>query len=224
MNDRQVRTLRSFDSILASVRERTRDIAPEAPAIIKHLAATCDELERLHGNQMTEASIRSANSPRRQVAAMRERLMLPLATLGKRIFAGDTTIMAALRVPHKRTATDVMLAAAERMVKTLRPQRSLLTASSGEAKRITELHTEVRRVSQLVRAVDGAVADRAVPTRRVTELLASARRDVQALGALVAASGNKAAIRDWKSVSRVGGHIGRPKRKRATRRTSAVSS
>ena len=220
MNDRQVRTLRAFESVILFVRERPRNIAPESPAIVKHLAETYAELSRLRRDQMTEAHIRGANAPRLQVAAMRERLMLPLASLGKRVFAGDPTIAAALRVPHKRSANDLMLAAADRMVKTLRPHRALFTASSGGVRRISELQAEVRRVRQLVRAADGAVADRAVPTRRIAELLASGRRDVQALGALIAASRDKAAIREWKNVSRVGGRIGRPK-KRAVRKAAA---
>ena len=220
MNDRQIRTLRSFDTILAYWRERAALLGPEAPAIMKHLDAAYAELFQLRTLQRLNQPGIQARSLRSQVEKMRTDHMLPLARLGKRVFAGETAITSALQVPHKRAANDLMLAAAERMVKTLRPHKDLLAEPGSKVKRVSALHLEIRRLRELVKTTAGVVADRAVPTRRIAELFAAGRRDVQALDALVAASPNKSSLLTWKHSSKIGRRIGRPK-KRVTRNTRA---
>ena len=60
-------------------------------------------------------------------------------------------------------------------------------------------------------------ADRAVPTRRLPELFASARMDVLALDALIAADPTSNVALAWKSIRRVGKRIGRPRASRRAR-------
>src|SRR5450756_838573 len=117
---------------------------------------------------------------KRQLEKMRTDHMMPLARLARRVFAGEPRIQAALRVPHKRAPTEVLLAAAALMVRTLRPHRALLAASHIDPKRIDQLQVETRRLKKVFEAAYAA-ADRAVPTRRLPELFASARMDMLAL-------------------------------------------
>ena len=144
--------------------------------------------------------------------------MLPLARLARRLFAGESPIEAALRVPHKRAPTEVILAAAVRMVSALRPHRAFPVDSRIDAARIGELQHEARRLKKVFEVAYASTADRAMPTRRLPELFASARMDVLAIDALITARGKEDDICYWKHISRVGKRIGRP---RAPRRRAA---
>ncbi|MEP6618568.1 MAG: hypothetical protein ABJE47_04620 [bacterium] len=223
MNDRQTRTLRTFKGVVPAAQAAFPRLGDEAALIIEHFTRTVEELDRVSDLQMFTDSMRRSQSPRLHIDTMRQRHMLPLARLGRRLFAGDSAITSALAMPHKRAPTDEILAAADRMVKVLRPHRAFISESGSDAKRIAVLSDEVRRVRNLVRAADGAVADRAVPTRRIAELFASARRDIQALDGLIAATLDKRAIRTWKDNIKIGGRIGRPKQPRRSTKKRAVA-
>lgn len=223
MNDRQTRTLRTFQEIVLATQHEPARFGREGAAIVAHFARTFEELYQLCHAREVAAIKHRGRAPRLYVEGMRQEHMIPLARMGKRLFAGDGSITSALAIPHKRASNDEIFTAADRMVKILRPHRTFLVASGADGKRITLLHAEVRRVRAIVRAAEGATADRAATTRRITELFASARRDILALDGLVLATRDKGAIRYWKQVIKIGGHIGRPKQSRRSARKQAVS-
>lgn len=151
-----------------------------------------------------------------------ERLRITVADITRCMI--EPRIEAALGVPHKRAPTEVLLAASALMVRTLRPHRDLLIASRIDPKRIDELQVETRRLKKVFEAAYAAAADRAVPTRRLPELFASARMDVQALDALLAARPRTLDVLTWKRTRRVGKRIGRPRAPRQRAQPDARSA
>ena len=124
----------------------------------------------------------------------------------------------ALRVPHKRAPTDAILAAAARMVKAIEPHRSLLKTAKIDPERITRLKRDARLLKTQFRDANAGIADRAVPTRRLAELMKSARLELRAIDALVGAHGSNLLRKTWPNAIRVQKRIGRP-RKRKTAAT-----
>ncbi len=217
MNDRQTRLLRSYRRILVYLRDQRTSIAREAPVILHRLERTVADINTYYVKQSIARQDRHVMSARSQLEKMRIEQMLPLARLARRAFAGEPGIQAALRVPHKRAPMEAVLAGAALMVSTLRPHRALLGDSGIDFKRIGELEREARRLKKVFAVAYAASADRAMPTRRLPGLFASAHLDVLAVDALVAACGDKLALLNWKDARRVGKRIGRPpaRRKRA---------
>ena len=211
MNERQFRTLGSYRSIISMLRDRGTPIALEAPAILERLENTVADIQTYATAQIIAGASCHVTNARRELERMRQKQMLPLARLARRVFAGESPIEAALRVPHKRAPTEVLLAAAVRMVSTLRPHRELLAGSRIDPVRIDELQREARRLKKVFAAAYASTADRAMPTRRLPQLFASARMDVLALDALIVAGGREVDLQQWKHSSRVGKRIGRPR-------------
>jgi hypothetical protein len=224
VNDRQTRTLKSYRKVLAHIRDRGAQIAPEAPVIVERLRITVADITRYRAEQHIAQTSCHVKSARYALEKMRTDQMLPLARLARRLFAGEPRIEAALRVPHKRAPTAVLLAAAALMVRTLRPHRDLLIASRIDPKRIDELQAETRRLKKVFEAAYAAAADRALPTRRLPELFASARMDVLALDALLAACSQIKEPMVWKRAKRVGKRIGRPPVSRSRAKAEARSA
>ena len=224
MNDRQTRTLKSYRRILANLDGRAASIAPEAPVILERLTITVADITRYVLEQHIARTWHHVLGARHALEKMRTDHMLPLARLARRVFAGEPRIEAALRVPHKRAPTEVLLAAAALMVRTLRPHRALLAASHIDPKRIDQLQVETRRLKKVFEAAYAAAADRAVPTRRLPELFASARMDMLALDALLGARPQTLDALNWKGTRRVGKRIGRPRAPRQRAQPEARSA
>ena len=211
MNDRQIRTFEALQAVVATFRGDGHTIAPEAPTILERLDATIADIRKYATDQGQATSRTPLTTARRQLDTMRQTQMLPLARLTRRIFQGESRIQAAMRVPHKRAPAGVVLAAAARMVSTLRPHRAVLAASRIDSTRLDVLQREVRRLKKVFEVAGALHADRAVPTRRLPELFADARMDVLALDALVASGAGRIGPSHWKRIRRVGKKRGRPR-------------
>lgn len=218
MNDRLLRTFVSYQRIVLNLGRSAPSLAPEARVVFERLKATVDEITFYYNQQYSVQNRHYVLPARRQLDKMRNDQMLPLARLARRVFAGESAILAALRVPHKRAQTEAILAASVGMVKALRPHRALLAESHIDPTRLDRLLRETRRLKKVFPLAYAARADRAMPTRRLPELFASARMDVLVLDALQAADPNWPSALTWKSTRRVGKRIGRPPAKRRARR------
>ena len=214
MNDRQTRVLESYQRILGGRDRNATSLAPEVPVIVERLASTVADIVAYRSKQYLARTQRAVASARSKLEKMRKNQMLPLATLARRVFAGEAGIEAALRVPHKRAPTNAILAAAAFMVKTLRPHRAVLATAGIEAARIERLRLETQALKKVFESAYASFADRAMPTRRLPEPFASARMDVQALDALIGAGGSVLDVLTWKHERRVGKRIGRPPTRR----------
>ena len=213
VNNRQLRARQSYHNILLAL-SRCPRIGPEGQAVHERFKGTVAEIERYYLEQDLASRGHHVTEARRQLDRMRGEQMLPLARLARRVFIGESAVEAAMRVPHKRAPTDEILTAATHMVKILRPHRAVLLASRIDPERMDRLEVEAKRLKKVFKAAYASVADRAMPTRRLPELFASAHADVLALDVLVAAKVIDINGVEWQHVRRVGKRMGRPPRKR----------
>ncbi|MES2180349.1 MAG: hypothetical protein V4550_21030 [Gemmatimonadota bacterium] len=215
MDDRKKRVLESWRRIVGSGASLST-LAPEVPAILERLASTVAEIDMYKQQQFMARKLLLVTHTRRALDRMRTEHMLPLARLTRPLFVGMSGIEAAIRVPHKRAPTEEILAAAEAMVKALRPHRELIAKSKIDPTRIDCIRDETRLLKKRFRTAYAASADRGAPTRQLPALFASARMDVAMLDALVRATSDAAQVFLWKQLSRVQKRLGRPRRKRGT--------
>ena len=223
MNNRQVRAWQSYQSILG-VLEHCPRMGPEGQAVHERFKRTVAEIGRYRFEQDLASRSYHLTKARQQLDTMRSEQMLPLARLARRVFIGESAVEAAIRVPHKRAPTDAILTAATLIVKALRPHRAVLLASRIDPERVDRLDVEAKRLKKVFKAAYASVADRAMPTRRLPELFASARADVLVLDVLVAAKVIDMDDDGWQYARRVGKRIGRPPRKRRRRQSGPLAA
>ena len=219
MNTRQRLVYESYVQIVAQLSASKSPIANEVPAVLERFKSTVKDIHAYAFQQQFNEDKLAMSKARARVLQMRMKKMLPLARLARGVFAGEAAIQATLRVPHKRAAEKDILAAAALMVKTLRPHKKVLAAARIDPARIDELQTEMRALKKEVDAAQGAHADRAMPTRRLSELFTAARADMLVLDALIVAGGGQVNGTPWKLIRRVGKRMGRPPVARGRRAT-----
>ena len=112
MNERQYRTLGSYRSVISMLRDRGTPIALESTAILERLENTVADIQTYATAQMIAGASCHVTNARRELERMRQKQMLPLARLARRLFTDEPRIEAALRVPRKRAQTEVILAGA----------------------------------------------------------------------------------------------------------------
>ncbi len=216
MNQRQERTLAAYRGALAFVGERPLAFAPELSHLCERLDSTVEAIENAAGKQQLRGG-KLLGEARRRLDQIREKHMLPLVRLTRRLFSGETRIQAALKVPHKRAPTDDLLAASASIVKTLRPQRKFLSESGVDPRRIDRLREETRQAKQLFDAATARTPESAIATRRLGPLFAEARADFAAIDGLVTLAFDPEELHGWRMVSRVGKRMGRPRKQKRRR-------
>jgi hypothetical protein len=214
MNDRQQRILESHCRAIELLRDCVSALGVEAPRIVERIEQTIAEIKTLESQQYVGRTKGQMTVLRRQLEKVRNDQMLPLARLARRVFVGETALEAALRVPHKRAPSEKLLTAGARIATALRPHRALLAASHIDPSRLVRLQRDVRDLKKAFHAAHGSTADRAVPTRRMRTLFASANMDMLALDALVGASAGGPSMDFWKGIRRIHKRMGRPRAKR----------
>ena len=223
MNNRQTRVTGTLETMLRA--DAVKRAAPDSEigAIAESLRAKVHEIGAIRVTQGANRHAGWLGAVRRRLDALRAGEMLVLARLARRVFAGDSAMEEALAVPHKRAPTEEILSSADRMVKALRPHVALLRESRIDPARLDRIAAGAAEIRNELPAATAMTADRAVPTRRLAELLRSARRDADALAILVVPEletpGSKLA---WKSVLRIPKKTGRPRAKKAHRPKAAA--
>jgi hypothetical protein len=212
MTKRQDHVLTAHHATLAFFEKVTHPISPEVPAIVQRFSETLEEIDKLRGiasAMSLEAKTKGLQAP---LEKMREKQMLPLSRLCRRLFVGESAILAAVRVPHKHASIDVMIDAALHMVEVLAPHRRALKAARIDPARLTLLKAEANSIRKRGREAASFAAGRRVPRRRLEELFASAHLDVIALQALVIACPDLSPGEQLRfaSSSRIGKRRGRP--------------
>jgi len=213
---RQNHTIPTYRDILGFFERTAHLMSPEIRVIVKRFDATVQEIHQLRAITpviRVNARLKTLEVP---LATMREEQMLPLSRMARRVFAGESAILAAIRVPHKKASSDVMINAALRMVEALTPHRRTLKEASIDPARLTRLKAEAKSLQKLVGKTKALIADRGVPTRRLEELFSSAHMDVMSLQALVKASRIMTPEQkfDFAGYSRIGKMLGRPSKVR----------
>ena len=149
--------------------------------LMERLRGRIGEIDRGSEEQNLAFRDLAVSRLRHQLDRMRTEQMLPLARLGLRLFAGDAEMESALRVPHKRAPTDAILIAAARMAKAPEPHRAQLKSAKTDPERINRLKSDTRLLKTQFRDAYAGMADRAVPTRHLADLMKSARLERRAV-------------------------------------------
>jgi hypothetical protein len=154
------------------------------------------------------------------VLVFRENYMLALSKLVRPLFAGEPGMRASLAVPPKRASLEDILNGADRILTALRPHAKLLEKAGIDRQRVVGLRTEMRRLEKVVAGATAGGADRGAPTRRLKPLFTRARALVVSIDGLQKAFRSRGddeamdELHEWKTVSRVGKKMGRPRKRR----------
>lgn len=226
VNRRQERTLTAYRGALGYFDKRALGLSPELSHLCERLDGTVEAIQQAAGTQVLRGG-KLLGEARRRLDQVRERHMLPLVRLTRRLFAGDTRTQTALRVPHKRATTEELFAASALIVKTLRPHRKFLAESRVDTHRIERLQEEMRQVKRLFDAANARTPQSTIATRRLPALFAEARADFAAIDSIVRVACTSEELREWRSVSRVPKRIGRPpklkRRKKKAQRKKVIA-
>jgi len=216
VNQRQDRSLAAYRGALAFVGARPLAFAPELSHLCERLDATVEAIRHAAGTQELRGG-KLLGEARRRLDQIREKHMLPLVRLTRRLFSGETRIQEALKVPHKRASTDELFVASRSIVKTLRPHRKFLADARIDTRRIDRLQEEMRQVKQLFDAAASRTPASAIATRRLGALFADARADFAAIDGLVTLACRPEELVAWRSATRVGKRMGRPRKQKRRR-------
>jgi len=216
VNQRQERSLTTYRNALAFVGERPVAFAPELAHLCERLDATVEAIDDTAGKQQLRGG-KLLGDARRRLDQIREKHMLPLVRLTRRLFSGETRIQNSLKVPHKRASTEELLAASASIVKTLGAQRKFLSESRVDPRRIDHLREETRQAKQLFDAAATRTPESAIATRRLRALFADARADFAAIDGLVTLTLKPEELTGWRMISRVGKRMGRPRKQKRRR-------
>ncbi len=221
MNERQMRACKAYHAVVVffDTHKQALDLAPELPHLHERLRATTAAIAETSVAQLHRAD--SLAELRRRLDAIRKNHMLPLASLTFGLFAGEARAQAALRVPHKRAPTDTLIAAAERMTKTLQPHRKFLAGSGIDPQRVNRLRTETQALKKLYADRYARTPVSVLATRRLPSHLERARRDLDAINNIVLATASGLVLVEWRTASRVGKRIGRPRGTKSGRAVNA---
>lgn len=216
MNNRQKRVLDSYRSALMVLGNAKEAHPDELVVLMERLRRCIADIDMCGTQQHLAHSALAVSRLRYQLDRMRTEQVLPLARLGLRLFAGDAGMELALRVPHKRAPTDAILAAAAQMVKAVEPHRALLKSAKIDPERIDRLKRDARLLKKEFRDAYAGLADRAVPTRRLAELMRNARLELRAIDSLVGAHGSDLSRKIWLEGIRVQKRMGRPRKRKTS--------
>jgi hypothetical protein len=209
VNQRQERNLTAYRGALGWVGRRPLAFAPELSHLCERLDTTVGAIEQAAGMQELRGG-KLLGEARRRLDQVRERHMLPLVRLTRRLFAGDTRTQTALSAPHKRAAAGELFTASASIVKTLRPHRKFLAESRVDTHRIDRLQEEMRQVKRLFDAANARTPQSAIATRRLAALFAEARADFAAIDSIVRLACNSVELHEWRTLTRVPKRMGRP--------------
>jgi hypothetical protein len=217
VNQRQERSLHAYRGALAFVGGRPLAFTPELSHLCERLDATVEAIADAAGKQQLRGG-KLLGDARRRLDQIRHKHMLPLVRLTRRLFSGEPAIQAALKVPHKRASTDELFAASASILKTLAVQRQFLSDSGVDPGRIDRLRDETRQAKRLFEAANARTPESAIATRRLGSLFAEARADFAAIDGLVTLACTREELVAWRSVTRVGKRMGRPRKQTRRKR------
>jgi len=213
VNKQQMRSLTAYRNVVSFLETGPIPKDLELPQLRARLRDTVKEIEKLSGIQL-QVGGRLMGAARRQLENVRALHMLKLARVARRHFAGEPTVLAALRVPHKKATSEEILRASVLMTQTLQPHRRFLTASGVDALRIGRLREETRQVQKLFDAAAVRTPLRTLATHELKPLFISARNDLDAIDLMMKDFCSGPELVAWRVASRVGKRLGRPRKPR----------
>lgn len=211
---RQCRSVYRVDGFMKTMAPDGLGSSPPARRIAVHVS----RLERLAQDQF-DARLGLPSDGlmvRRLAAAMREHRMIQIARVGKKVLKFAPGAERALTVPDKHSSPVKICAAAERMLKLVRPCARLFV-EHGQAKDFAVgLRDAVREIRQLIRKEDTALRRHAVATAALAVEIRQARVEVDILDGMLRpyTSRDRVLKHMWERAKRLGARKGRPKQQR----------
>jgi hypothetical protein len=146
---------------------------------------------------------------------LRHEYMIPLARIGRRLFAFAPAIERTLKVPHARASHRELVKTAEAMLKAVVPQRKLLTSAGFSKTFLTEFRDLTRELKRIATTSSARRAKFARVSKKLREELASANETLRILEGLLLARMDRDKIfaTSWKDALREPKPRGRPRGK-----------
>jgi hypothetical protein len=222
MDNRQVRTLQTFERVLVYLEQHP--VQPEPPLLARmkqSLTTSIARLYELHTQQT--AATRGVGSPnvRQMRQHMRRDVLMPLVRIARPLlrFAPGTDHV--LRVPHARADTATIATHALDMAKALAPHAKLLTSAGYSKDFLAQFTKEARRLATVTSEADKARQRRSRATLAIRRELEKAMGTVSVIEGILMAHvgpGDRQVMELWRGARRVQARAGRP-RKRGKRPT-----
>lgn len=211
MQDVQKRRIDALHSALAFLNEHYALLTAEIRAIVDNFRRLVAEIDALAADQEPPALTRGAHL--RKEADFVRAQMLRVAASTRRLYRDEPSVLAALRVPHKRASVSAVCDAAATMCTALERHSEYLAAEQVDVNRIVRLSELGEALAALEKTFAATTPKRQVATRRLPKLLTDALREMHAIGRLLPeVEGLHAA--HWPHITRTKKRVGRKKKRR----------
>lgn len=156
----------------------------------------------------------------KQVARLRRALrhehMIPIARRAKTLLKDLSGVAAAMRVPHARASTEILLAAANAMVKVVQSYVAEFRKAKFDKGFLSRMRADARALREGAAAIAFQSKRRADATAAIPRELRHARETEEAIDGLLLArfDADSSSAAEWRSARRIGAPRGRPRRKR----------
>ena len=217
MNSRQQRSFSRLQNVkLYLTMERSLDDMPRLySASLNRLESSIKRVDELASRQALSSPMYKRDG--RQVAELRRVLrrqyMIPLVRTARRELLGAPGAERALVVPHASRSHGEVVAAAERLLKYVRPHQKLLTSAGFDRSFFAELRERVRELKHMTTTTAEFRTAHARATRELRLELQRANETVRIIDGLLLARAdrNDHLAARWKHATRLPKRIGRPK-------------
>ena len=217
MTKKQLRALRTYRDALIHVRKLNVADGPLGPLIVELEDAIAGIEERALA-QSRARSLRgtSSSNVKRLRRAIRKGYMIPIRRRAKTLLRNLPGLTAALRVPHAKKSTAVLVAAAHAMAKAVQPYASEFRKARFPKDFLTRLRSDARELAKGAAGVTTGSRQLTQATVDLARAFRHARDTEEAIDGLLLARFDEgvASAAEWRSARRIGKPRGRPRKKR----------
>ena len=216
MDDRQLRTLRSFRMVVAQLQQYP--LVPEPPlmtAKLKSLRATIKRIETLQQQQQQAAHAMSGGVEAKK-RLLRRQVMLPLSHFARPHLDFAPGVERALTVPHASASALRVAKAGIALADALAPHTRHLVSAGADREMLKRLRTDARALALVARRTDAARQRRSALTRDIAAALEKGKNTVDTIEGMVELryAGQSGKLDVWRKARRVSKRIGRPRKRR----------
>lgn len=228
MEERQARSLRSYRRILELVRN-TR-LEPTPPLLLRMSTDLERSLKRI--GELSAGQYASRSNPQVQAARVRQMRhelrrgrMLPLVRIAKPLVKFAPGTAAVLKVPHARTDSVTLAAHAQALAKALAPHNRLLVSAGYPKDILATLRAEAAALATAARAAEHSREQLSRTTAQLKREFRKASDTVSVIeGILMPRFLNDHLLEHtWRNARRIGGKVGRPRKRRSEMQTLPVT-
>jgi hypothetical protein len=222
MDNRQRRTVQTFDRILIYLQQHP--VQPEPPLLtrMKHsLAGSIARVRELEQQQITANRGIGATDVRGMRLRMRRQVLMPLVRIAKPLLRFAPGTGHVLRVPHARADTATIATHALDLAKALTPHAKLLTSAGYPKDFLAQFTKEARELAAVTAGRDKARQRRSRATAAIRQEIKKAMGTVSVIEGILMTRippSDRISMDVWRGARRVQGRAGRPP-KRGQRQT-----